>query len=355
MAFFKESRNAPQWVNKALGFRKTYNFVLWFLTCGALLGFTLARLTYLNGKQREEGLAPGEGYWYQGGRYKIGIIMHLACVLPVGILVPLQFVPQIRYKALIFHRINGYVNIALIFVGMAGALMGARHAFGGSMTTQVIVVITSFATLAAIVMAYINIKRLQIDQHRKWMIRAIVWMSFIVTTRIFMIIIALIASAVGGYGNVWQCGEVESVYTHGVPHGHHHGNDKPTTEADFASAFPECIGAPPSTLVAVIASFPTSAASAGAALREGFPGGMILAWVVHVFGSECYLALTKNETERLRQISYERQLEKGFKHPGSAGLTSDRLGDSHWVAPTLEHGKAKRTSQNEEEVLDTTR
>ncbi|KAH8817873.1 hypothetical protein DL96DRAFT_1820596 [Flagelloscypha sp. PMI_526] len=347
MAFFKESHNAPQWINKALGFRKTYSFVLWFLTCGALLGFTLARLMYLDEKTRDEGLSPGEQYWYRAGRYKIGITMHLACVLPAGILVPLQFIPQIRYKAILFHRINGYLNITLITVGIASALMIARRSFGGTMTTQVMVVITSFASLGAIVMAYVNIKRLQIDQHRKWMIRAMVWMSFIITMRIFMIIIAIIASNVGGYGNVWQCGEVEWVYTQSVGH-------ESTGAADFALAYPSCIGASPETLVAVEASFPDSAVGAGAALRESFSAALVLAWVLHVFGTECYLALTKNETERLRQISYKRQLEKGFKHPGSAGLTSDRLGDSDWVAPNLEQGKARSTSQNEDEVLDDT-
>ena len=46
----------------------------------------------------------------------------------------------------------------------------------------------------------------------------------------------------------------------------------------------------------------------------------------------------------------------GFKHPGSAGLTSDRLGDSDWVTPSLENGQleAKRSNQSEEGVLDDT-
>ncbi|KAH8817871.1 hypothetical protein DL96DRAFT_1820594 [Flagelloscypha sp. PMI_526] len=349
MAFFKESHNAPKWLNKALGFRKTYNFVLWFTLCGALLGFSLARLMYLNEKRREKGIAPGEHYWYRGGHYKVGFTMHLACILPAGILVPLQFIPQIRYKAILFHRINGYVNITLIFASTAGALMIFRHAFGGSMTIQVMTVFTSFATLTAIVLAYVNIKRLQIDQHRKWMIRAMVWMSFIITGRIFMIILAKIATAVGGYGTIWQCSEVEWVYTQRTGH-------KSTGAADYAAAYPSCIGNPPETLVAVEAAIYHTAVGSGAALRESFPAGLILAWVLHVFGTECYLALTKNETERLRQVSYKRQLEMGFKHPGSAGLTSDRLGDSDWVPPTLEKGQleAKRSNQSEEEVQDDT-
>lgn len=40
------------------------------------------------------------------------------------------------------------------------------------------------------------------------------------------------------------------------------------------------------------------------------------------------LRLTPVEAERLRKISYQKQLEAGMRHPGRAGLTSDRLGDA---------------------------
>jgi hypothetical protein len=44
------------------------------------------------------------------------------------------------------------------------------------------------------------------------------------------------------------------------------------------------------------------------------------------------LRLTPAEAERLRNVSYQRQLEAGMKHPGRAGLTADRIGDSPpWV------------------------
>ena len=54
-------------------------------------------------------------------------------------------------------------------------------------------------------------------------------------------------------------------------------------------------------------------------------------WValwLHLVGVEIYLGITPAEGERLRNVSYERQLEAGFKYPGSAGLTSDRWGDA---------------------------
>lgn len=49
---------------------------------------------------------------------------------------------------------------------------------------------------------------------------------------------------------------------------------------------------------------------------------------MHVVGVEIYLNLTTAESERLRVVSYEKQLEAGMKHPGSAGLAADRWGDA---------------------------
>lgn len=49
------------------------------------------------------------------------------------------------------------------------------------------------------------------------------------------------------------------------------------------------------------------------------------------------LRLTPKESNRLRQVSYERQLERGFSRPGYAGLVPERFGDA---APFQPAGKA---------------
>ena len=54
---------------------------------------------------------------------------------------------------------------------------------------------------------------------------------------------------------------------------------------------------------------------------------MWIVLVIHLIGVEVYLRLTPSESERLRVVLYERQLEAGFKNLGSAGLTIDRFGD----------------------------
>jgi uncharacterized membrane protein len=117
--------------------------------------------------------APGECVSYYSRRiYKIGIITHLCTIIPAGFLVLFQFVPVIRHKFILFHRINGYAVIILILASNAGVLIIARIAFGGSFSTQLAVGVLVIATTLSVILAYINIKRLQIDQHRKWMLRS---------------------------------------------------------------------------------------------------------------------------------------------------------------------------------------
>lgn len=48
------------------------------------------------------------------------------------------------------------------------------------------------------------------------------------------------------------------------------------------------------------------------------------------------LHLTPRETERLRNVSYQRQLQAGMRNPGSAGLTADRFGDANpWMPKSI--------------------
>lgn len=59
------------------------------------------------------------------------------------------------------------------------------------------------------------------------------------------------------------------------------------------------------------------------------------------------LRLTPAETARLRQVSYERQLARGFKRPGYTGTGPERFGDAGPYKPeqsriaSLEEGEQK--------------
>lgn len=165
-----------------VGFTKGYNFILFFIFGGAFLGFALARLQYLaldttciSGKDSEK---PLDCYYYtERSIDRVGILLHLATILPASLLTCLQFVPIIRRTFVLFHRINGYLIVILSLVSTAGALMLARNAVGGWMDVQMAVGVLSIAFLSSLALALYNIKRLQIEQHRAWMLRAWFYVS----------------------------------------------------------------------------------------------------------------------------------------------------------------------------------
>jgi hypothetical protein len=164
-----------------IGFTKGYNFVLFFIFAGALMGFTLARFQYLaldTSCARRGSERPLDCYYYtEGSIDRIGILMHLAAILPAAFLACLQFVPVIRRGFILFHRINGYLIILLSLVSTAGAIMLGRNSVGGWMDVQMGVGVLSIAFVVSLALAWYNVKRLQIEQHRAWMLRAWFYVS----------------------------------------------------------------------------------------------------------------------------------------------------------------------------------
>jgi Predicted membrane protein (DUF2306) len=286
-----------------------------------MIGFTLARLSYLNiaGTAKSSfanSASPGEWYWYRTGVYRIGITLHLGAILPAGFLMVWQFVPVIRHKLLIFHRINGYVIMLLVLVANVGALLICRRSFGGTLETQAGVGLLVIITTTSMCLAYYNVKRLQIDQHRAWMLRAVFYLGTIITLRLIMVLSALIITMLNSYYTTMSCDQITFMY----------GSSNPVQKF-----YPQC-SSPNSTvndLVVVHASFGSGRPEQiGASLGVSFGMAVWLALFMHLVGVEIYLALTPRESNRLRQVSYERQMERGFQNPGSAGLTSDRWGDA---------------------------
>ena len=248
---------------------------------------------------------------------------------------PFQFIPIIRYKALIFHRINGYVIIPLLLLSHVGAIMVARHTFGGEFETQVLVGLLVIMTTSGIFLAYYNIKRLQIDQHRAWMLRTWFYAGSIITLRIIMILSSPIVTKTGGYYRAMSCDEIKFIL----------GNQN-----QFEASYPQCsaVNGTIDGYIALPATFNTDAARIGNTLGMCFGTAGWLALAMHAVGVEIYLRLTPRENERLRTVSYQRQLEAGFSHPGSAGITSDRWGDADAWRPPNE----KPLESDGEELLE---
>ncbi|QRW09748.1 hypothetical protein RhiLY_08747 [Ceratobasidium sp. AG-Ba] len=290
-------------------------FILGFIFGGAMVGFALARFMYLHVPTLTKNLAPGEGYYMLTSFYKPAMLIHIATVLPAGILATLQFVPQIRYKALIVHRIIGYISLFLLVIGTASGFVMGRRSFGGDITIQTGVVLLGAVTLVAAAIAYYNIKRLQIDQHRKWMLRTWFYASTIITTRLVMIITAKAISAINQYHTVWSCAEIAYVLENSTR---------------LAEQYPSCVSGQEGGYVAVPATW-TTALPIGSSLRASFGPALWIAFLTHAIEVEIYIHLTPGEDSRLRKVSYERQLERGVKHPGSMGTNGDHLGDNFGV------------------------
>lgn len=315
-----------------LGFSKGYNFPLFTIFAGALLGFVLSRLYFYDHDGTFlKSTIPTDALHYTSGLKRTGIIIHLASILPAGFLVCFQFVPAIRHKFILFHRLNGYLIILLFLLSNASAYMVMPTSAGGSIPTHVGLGLIATATTATILLAYYNIKRLQIDQHRAWMLRTWFYAGSIISLRLLMMAIRhfLTTHPSIQYYDAMSCAQIWGTYNlYGVP-----APANPTS-----LLYPACT-APDSQQRVVVSIRGDGPENASAMAHLTFGAAMWLALTIHAVGVEIYLRLTPAESYRLRTVSYERQVEAGMRHPGRAGLTSDRLGDAPAFRPVVGEGR----------------
>ena len=145
-----------------------------------------------------------------------------------------------------------------------------------------------------------------------------------------MVISAIIITTIGGYYQVSTCDKVLFI---------HDGDN-----AAVNRLYPQCANRSGSENPHIVVSADMTGGldeGVGASLGLSFGFAIWMALFLHLVGVEIYLGLTSAEGERLRNVSYERQLEAGFEHPGSAGLTSDRWGD----VPAWQPTKAKESQK----------
>ncbi|CAH0033871.1 unnamed protein product [Clonostachys rhizophaga] len=314
-----------------IGFSHWYNFFFFVLFTSPLTAFcalSMRKIDVDNSVCGKGGSAPGDCYYYSAGLPRIGMYMHLAGVLPASVLACFQFVPVIRHKFILFHRISGYIVLISSAIGAVGGLLIARNAFGGGLDVQSASGAIFILFFGALIMAYINIKRLQIDQHRAWMLRAWFCGGTILMARLLDYLVADIISQIGGYHSARPCGWLK--FTIG--------------DADrLLRLYPDCStwlnGKNPDQMAVVRADSRNPTSAAEAVVAHHLPFGMSIWLGLFISGVviEIYLHLTPKEAERLRMVSYQRQLAAGVRHPGSTGLTSDRLGDAdQWYPRNIE-------------------
>jgi len=119
-------------------------------------------------------------------QHSTGIYIHAFAAALAMLLGPLQFTTQIRERYTTWHRWLGrcYLGIGVLVGGLAGIYM-AQFAYGGVMARL------GFATLAIIwlytgVRAYLAVRRGDIQQHHRWMIRNYALTFAAVTLRIYI-------------------------------------------------------------------------------------------------------------------------------------------------------------------------
>jgi hypothetical protein len=111
--------------------------------------------------------------------------------------------------------------------------MIARLAFGCRLDVQSAVGALVILTTISIYMPYYNTKRLKIDQHRAWMLRAMFFLGTIITTRIIMIISAKIITLIGDCYQVQTCTEIAFDYG--------------GSQSKAVSLYPQCANSGPNT------------------------------------------------------------------------------------------------------------
>ena len=156
--------------------------------------------------------------------------------------------------------------------------------------------------------------------------------STIITLRIIFEIATRIVTMMGSYYSAQPCDKLHDIAASIAVNG---------TEM-LLTEFPACLAFLNGDLQAhaiVNANLNGTPAQTMAAINMTFGMAGWVALAIHAFGVEVYvrstntvlldfllivlqLHLTPEESKRLRQVSYERQLKAGHKHPGDSGLVS---------------------------------
>lgn len=178
LGYVQKSASPMMTLQRILGFRNTRTLLLWILFGSAVTHFALARISGIDVDgvlcaQRGRSV-PGECFFWQGEEMlaKASMVLHIGTILPASVLAMLQFVPYLRRRALRFHRVNGYLTLLLSGLGVFSGLVITRNAFGGTLELQSAMILSSIMFLTCLCLAVYYVKRLDIEKHRAWMLRA---------------------------------------------------------------------------------------------------------------------------------------------------------------------------------------
>ncbi|CAI6099662.1 unnamed protein product [Clonostachys chloroleuca] len=301
-----------QHVSRTFGFSRAHNFAVWLVLCGPFTAFILTHLRYLDingyfcGKPRVA--MPGECYYFSRGVGRIGLFLHLATIFPAGLLAVLQFTPAVRKRSISLHRYIGYVVLVLVVLSSLGVLVISRHHFGGGLVPQTVSGAATSMFLVSLAFALYYVKRLRIDLHRAWMMRAWAVATHVITMRLIAYLMVVFThSPLNHYYDYRPCAVIDYIFKH---------------DPDLViSMCPDCADfysrVSPDQRVLISADIMSGRPDKVAAgLNVTFGAAAWLGLLFHCIVIETYLQLTPGETERLRRLSYKRQLEAGMVKEG---------------------------------------
>ncbi|PBK64884.1 hypothetical protein ARMSODRAFT_1087744 [Armillaria solidipes] len=286
-------RSAYFTISNIVGFKQRWSLLICFFFGGALLGFCLFCARMMNFSLMQKYAPAGQWFWYSQKMMKVNYAIHIYTSVFGGIFALFQFLPAIRRRAVIVHRLNGYfVLILLIPSNVCGAIVGYR-AYGGEINTQSMYYILGIASAGCLIIGYLNVKK-ETRQHRKFMLRGVVIFSVVITTQLITKAARQIVTDIGNYYTVFQCDDLRTVLTN-------------ITAVE--QQYPACAGDGvdlSSTYVPVLANAHGDKLHKIAATRVVQGMALWFALFIHIFGCEAYASTFQN-LKLTEEANYQRR------------------------------------------------
>ncbi|KAF9507884.1 hypothetical protein BS47DRAFT_1351076 [Hydnum rufescens UP504] len=272
-------------LSDALGFRERYSLIFFIVFGGAIVGLVLARSRSLKPNSYGYQLIPGEAFWANREPWKVFMAIHIILSFIGILLVPWQYIPaMIQENYMRFHRINGYIVLALLLPATLFGTIVSRKAFGGDIADQ-----SGFYSLGILTSLYAleGMRTVHdIPQHRRWMLRFGALLGAVVTERLIILCAKQIISDVGSYYALWRCDEL--LYVVGQSQ---------------LGAYPLCLSAQETgrnlghVQVAVHASTREAPINNASARRVNSGMAIWTALIIHMIGAEIYIRATEKANQ----------------------------------------------------------
>ncbi|EEB91648.1 hypothetical protein MPER_09963 [Moniliophthora perniciosa FA553] len=185
-------------LSSMVGFREKYSLFLLFVFGGALVGYCLARSLLMNPGKMRSMTVPGEFFWFNNQLFRINYILHIYLSILGGIFVGLQFLPRIRRKYVLLHRLNGYFVIITLIIGNVGGAIIARRTLGGEINAQSAYYILGIMTIVPLLIGFFFARR-NTRLHRKWMLRAVVYFATVISGKLITLAANRIITNLGSF------------------------------------------------------------------------------------------------------------------------------------------------------------